>query len=189
MKALISAELLRHPDEDVKISVTSCLAEITRITAPDSPYDDEQMKVLILLFCNWIFSIKQFKYIVIINVDNDFCNYIFLFKLYIDYISFRAEQEVFKLKVSAFEKLCHVSGRGYEKALAILENVWKVRSSLVMLDLECDDLVIEMFHHFFGVVRLESPNDNLFYLFLHVPNLPRWNLLTQLGFSFFLITY
>ena len=47
MKALISDELLRHTDEDIKISVTSCIAEITRITAPDTPYDDEQMKVLI----------------------------------------------------------------------------------------------------------------------------------------------
>ncbi|RYQ97078.1 hypothetical protein HN51_043804 [Arachis hypogaea] len=45
MKALISDELLRHTDEDVKISVTSCIAEITRITAPDTPYDDEQMKI------------------------------------------------------------------------------------------------------------------------------------------------
>ncbi|XP_020975351.1 sister chromatid cohesion protein pds5-like [Arachis ipaensis] len=44
MKALISDELLRHTDEDIKISVTSCIAEITRITAPDTPYDDEQMK-------------------------------------------------------------------------------------------------------------------------------------------------
>jgi len=49
MKALISDELLRHTDGDVKISVTSCINEITRITAPDVPYDDEQMKVLILI--------------------------------------------------------------------------------------------------------------------------------------------
>ncbi|XLS66033.1 hypothetical protein HN51_026007 [Arachis hypogaea] len=45
MKALISDELLRHTDEDVKISVTSCIAEITRITAPDTPYNNEQMKI------------------------------------------------------------------------------------------------------------------------------------------------
>ena len=32
---------------DVKVSVASCITEITRITAPDAPYDDEQMKVLI----------------------------------------------------------------------------------------------------------------------------------------------
>jgi len=49
MKALISDELLRHTDEDVKILVISCISEITRITAPDAPYDDEQMKVAILV--------------------------------------------------------------------------------------------------------------------------------------------
>lgn len=45
MKALISNELLRHSDVDVKLSVASCLTQITRITAPDAPYDDERMKV------------------------------------------------------------------------------------------------------------------------------------------------
>lgn len=30
---------------DVKVSVLCCITEITRITAPDAPYDDEQMKV------------------------------------------------------------------------------------------------------------------------------------------------
>lgn len=45
MKALISNDLLRHSDADVKLSVTSCLTEITRITAPEPPYDDERMKV------------------------------------------------------------------------------------------------------------------------------------------------
>lgn len=45
MNALISNELFRHSDVAVKISVASCIAEITRITAPDAPYDEEQMKV------------------------------------------------------------------------------------------------------------------------------------------------
>nr|XP_029144645.1 muscle M-line assembly protein unc-89 isoform X2 [Arachis hypogaea] len=88
MKALISDELLRHTDEDVKISVTSCIAEITRITAPDTPYDDEQMKVL-----------------------------------------------------------------------SILDNVAKIRLCLVMLDLECDNLIIEMFQHFLRIVRSNHLQD------------------------------
>lgn len=46
MKALITNELLRHADIDVKVSVASCITEIMRITAPDAPYNDEQMKVL-----------------------------------------------------------------------------------------------------------------------------------------------
>jgi hypothetical protein len=49
MKALISDELLRHTDNDVKVSVTACLTEVARITAPNAPYEDEQMKVLILI--------------------------------------------------------------------------------------------------------------------------------------------
>jgi hypothetical protein len=49
MKALISIELLRHSEMDVKVSVASCITEITRITAPDAPYDDDQMKVLITI--------------------------------------------------------------------------------------------------------------------------------------------
>lgn len=45
MTALISNGLLRHSDKDVKVSVASCITEITRITAPEAPYNDEQMKV------------------------------------------------------------------------------------------------------------------------------------------------
>ncbi|KAK7831453.1 sister chromatid cohesion protein pds5 like protein b-b [Quercus suber] len=94
LKALISNELLRHAEMDVKVSVASCITEITRITAPDAPYDDEQMK------------------------------------------------EIFQLTVAAFEKLSHVSSRCYTKAVSILDTVAKVRSCLVMLDLECDALIV-----------------------------------------------
>ena len=45
MKALISDALLRNSDMDVKVSVASCIIELTRITAPDAPYNDERMKV------------------------------------------------------------------------------------------------------------------------------------------------
>lgn len=45
MTALISDQLLKHSDLDVKISVVACITEITRITAPDAPYNDDQMKV------------------------------------------------------------------------------------------------------------------------------------------------
>ena len=43
MKALITNKLLKHAEMDVKVSVVSCIIEITRITAPDAPYKDEQM--------------------------------------------------------------------------------------------------------------------------------------------------
>jgi hypothetical protein len=38
-------ELLEHPDPNVKVALASCLTEVTRITAPDAPYDDDVMKV------------------------------------------------------------------------------------------------------------------------------------------------
>ncbi|XP_062226089.1 sister chromatid cohesion protein PDS5 homolog C-like isoform X2 [Phragmites australis] len=44
MSALITKELLEHPDPDIKVAVTSCLTEVTRITAPEAPYDDDIMK-------------------------------------------------------------------------------------------------------------------------------------------------
>ena len=45
MKALVAKELIGHADTDVKVAVASCISEITRITAPEAPYDDDLMKV------------------------------------------------------------------------------------------------------------------------------------------------
>lgn len=45
MKALVDKGLLGHLDMDVKVAVASCFSEITRITAPEAPYDDDLMKV------------------------------------------------------------------------------------------------------------------------------------------------
>ena len=53
MKALISSTILRHLDEDVRVAVASCMSEITRITAPDAPYNDDLMKVLIAAEINF----------------------------------------------------------------------------------------------------------------------------------------
>ncbi|XP_052174674.1 sister chromatid cohesion protein PDS5 homolog C-like isoform X3 [Diospyros lotus] len=109
MKVLVSEELFRHSDIDVKVSVASCITDITRITAPDQPYDDEQMK------------------------------------------------EIFELTVMALDKLSLASGRCYAKAVSILDTFAKVRSCLVMLDLECDELIIEMFQLFFNTIRSNHP--------------------------------
>ncbi|EOA18881.1 hypothetical protein CARUB_v10007511mg [Capsella rubella] len=105
MKALVGGKLFKHLDAQVKVAVAACISEITRITAPDAPYDDEQMK------------------------------------------------EVFKLIVSSFEDLVDKSSRSYPKRISILETVAKVRSCVVMLDLECDALLIEMFQHFLKSIR------------------------------------
>lgn len=47
--ALISDDLLRHTEVDVRFTVASCITEIIRITAPDVPYREEQMKDYFLL--------------------------------------------------------------------------------------------------------------------------------------------
>ncbi|KAL9249430.1 Sister chromatid cohesion protein PDS5 homolog C-like protein [Drosera capensis] len=109
MKALVADFLLRHVDEDVKVAVAACISEITRITAPEAPYDDERMK------------------------------------------------DIFKLIVSSFEKLHDKPSRSYGKRAAILETVAKVRSCVLMLDLECDELILEMFNLFFKTIRENHP--------------------------------
>ena len=57
------------------------------------------------------------------------------------------------MTVRAFGKLADASSRSYKKAEAVLDTVAKVRSSLVMLDLECDDVILEMFRQFLKVIR------------------------------------
>ncbi|KAL0865992.1 hypothetical protein Bca101_045110 [Brassica carinata] len=108
--ALVSSELLNHPDSDVRVSLVSCLTEIVRITAPQAPYGDDQMK------------------------------------------------EIFRLTVEAFEKLADSSSsRSYGKAESVLDTVSRLNSCLVMLDLECDDLILQMFRIFFKVIRSDHP--------------------------------
>ncbi|KAL2548767.1 Tudor/PWWP/MBT superfamily protein [Forsythia ovata] len=113
MKALVAEELLKHSDVDVKVAVASCISEITRITAPDAPYDDEKMK------------------------------------------------DIFQLIVSSFEHLFDQSSRSYAKRAMILETVSKVRSCVIMLDLECDQMISEMFQHFLKAIRDYHP-ENIF---------------------------
>lgn len=43
--AIVKPELLKHQDRDVKLLVATCICEITRITAPEAPYNDEILKV------------------------------------------------------------------------------------------------------------------------------------------------
>ncbi|KAF0891845.1 hypothetical protein E2562_011020 [Oryza meyeriana var. granulata] len=104
MSALIKKELLDHSDPDVKLAVASCLTEVTRITAPEAPYDDDVMK------------------------------------------------DVFTRVVEAFEKLDDAESPSYARRVAMLETVAKVRSCVLMLDLDCDDLIRDMFCHFFRTI-------------------------------------
>lgn len=62
--------------------------------------------------------------------------------------------------VSSFENLHDTSSRSYAKMLSMVETVAKVRSCVVMLDLECDSLIVEMFRHFFKAVRYDLLSTN-----------------------------
>ncbi|CAD6250332.1 unnamed protein product [Miscanthus lutarioriparius] len=103
-EALVKKELLGHADSNVRLGVASCISEITRITAPDAPYDDDAMK------------------------------------------------DVFSLIVGAFKHLDDIESPFFGRRTSILDTVAKVRSCVVMLDLECDDLINDMFHHFLRTV-------------------------------------
>ncbi|KAL2533993.1 Tudor/PWWP/MBT superfamily protein [Abeliophyllum distichum] len=64
---------------------------------------------------------------------------------------------IFGLFMVAFEKLSCESGRNYKIALQILETVASVRSCLMMIDIECDALIGEMFQLFFKTIRSNHP--------------------------------
>ncbi|KVH91665.1 Armadillo-type fold [Cynara cardunculus var. scolymus] len=131
MKALIQDGLSRHSDVDVKVAVASCISEITRITAPDAPYTDDQMRVhhTQQLLLHVLYFLPSYSKTLL------------------------HAQDVFQLIVSSFEHLADRSSRSYEKRASILETVSKVRSCVIMLDLECDGLIVEMFEHFLKSVR------------------------------------
>ncbi|XP_020683417.2 uncharacterized protein LOC110100313 isoform X1 [Dendrobium catenatum] len=66
-------------------------------------------------------------------------------------------KEIFAMIVDAFEKLDDMSGCSYCKRVSILEIMAKVRSCVVMLDLECDDLILRMFENFLKSIRTDHP--------------------------------
>lgn len=61
LKALIAEKLIKHSDVDVKVAVAACISEITRITAPDAPYDDDQMKVC-AIFCDKLNGFDHYSF-------------------------------------------------------------------------------------------------------------------------------
>ncbi|KAI7731479.1 hypothetical protein M8C21_026903, partial [Ambrosia artemisiifolia] len=113
MNAIVKPEYLKHQEEQVKRLVAACTCEITRITAPEAPYDDDVLK------------------------------------------------DIFHLFVSTFKGLKDTKDPSFGRIVNILDTVAKYRSFVVMLDLECDDLVNEMFKTFFDVVSEDIPEDLL----------------------------
>nr|XP_043610025.1 sister chromatid cohesion protein PDS5 homolog A isoform X2 [Erigeron canadensis] len=105
--AIVKPELLKHHDKEIKLLVATCTCEITRITAPEAPYDDDILK------------------------------------------------DIFHLIVSTFNGLRDTKGPSFGRRVTILKTVAKYRSCVVMLDLDCEELIKEMFRTFFAVVSDE----------------------------------
>ncbi|KAL6544680.1 hypothetical protein OROMI_023542 [Orobanche minor] len=118
LTAIAKPEFLKHQDREVKLLVASSICEITRITAPEPPYDDDVLKFNLL-------------------------------------------QDIFELIVSTFSGLSDTNGPSFGRRVVILETVARYRSCVVMLDLECDDLINQMFKTFFSVARGEHPRNVL----------------------------
>ncbi|KAL7099582.1 hypothetical protein ACP275_09G093500 [Erythranthe tilingii] len=117
MKALMTDEVSRHHNLNVQIALASCFNELTRITAPDPPYDDDLMLVF------------------------------------------------FRLYMIAFKQLPCETGPNFSRALKILETMAKVRSSLMLLDIDTDgSLIVEMVQLFLDNIRSSHPFDVFQYM-------------------------
>ncbi|XP_062184176.1 sister chromatid cohesion protein PDS5 homolog C-like isoform X2 [Phragmites australis] len=114
MATLITKELLEHPDPDIKVAVTSCLTEVTRITAPEAPYDDDIMK------------------------------------------------DVFKRIVETFADLDDMDSPSFARRASILDSVARVRCCVLMLDLDLDHLIVDMFRNFFKAISMNH-SENIIY--------------------------
>ncbi|XP_027920522.1 sister chromatid cohesion protein PDS5 homolog A-like isoform X2 [Vigna unguiculata] len=70
-------------------------------------------------------------------------------------------KDIFHLFVGTFRGLSDTNGASFGRRVVILETLAKYRSCVVMLDLECNDLVNEMFSIFFAVARDDHPESVL----------------------------
>ncbi|XP_062088082.1 sister chromatid cohesion protein PDS5 homolog A [Humulus lupulus] len=67
-------------------------------------------------------------------------------------------KDIFQLIVGTFGGLRDTNGPSFGRRVVILETLAKYRSCVVMLDLECDDLVNEMFSTFLAVASDDHPD-------------------------------
>nr|GMD37378.1 DNA mismatch repair protein msh6 [Ipomoea batatas] len=68
-------------------------------------------------------------------------------------------KEIFQHIVGTFEKLSNVKSHCYSKAAQILDNVSKVRACVMLLDLECDTMVVDIIKLFLRIISSSHAND------------------------------
>ena len=137
LTAVVRKELLKHQDQDVKVLLATCFCEITRITAPEAPYSDDVLRVT-------LWSQKMLNKLLWLSLQ---C----LFNIWVFFFSFL--QTIFRLIVGTFGGLADVNSHYFSRRVAILETVARYRACVVMLDLECNDLITDMFRTFLEIVR------------------------------------
>ncbi|KAE8694757.1 esterase-like [Hibiscus syriacus] len=62
-------------------------------------------------------------------------------------------RDVFKLILSVFMELADSTNAFFSRRVKILETVARCKCCVIMLDIDCNDLILEMFNIFFSVVR------------------------------------
>ncbi|XP_049367359.1 sister chromatid cohesion protein PDS5 homolog D-like [Solanum verrucosum] len=67
--------------------------------------------------------------------------------------------DFFELAVLAFGKLSCLEGRCYSKAVSIIEVLAKYQTCVLMLDLQLDALIVQMFQHFLNSIRPDHPDE------------------------------
>ncbi|KAH8505006.1 hypothetical protein H0E87_012301, partial [Populus deltoides] len=67
-------------------------------------------------------------------------------------------KEILQLIVASFENISDTSSPSYHKRVLILEKFANVRSCVLMVDLQCYSLIMEMFKHFLTNIREHHPD-------------------------------
>lgn len=62
-------------------------------------------------------------------------------------------QDIFEVLIDALALLDDISSHLYTKRVVILGTLAKVKSCIIMWDLNCDELVLQMFNNFFNAMR------------------------------------
>ncbi|KAK6127894.1 hypothetical protein DH2020_038370 [Rehmannia glutinosa] len=68
-------------------------------------------------------------------------------------IKLQLHLEIFQLFMVALKQLSTESGSNYARAVQILEALATLRSCMIMLDIEIDAMIVEMFQLFFDTIR------------------------------------
>lgn len=77
-------------------------------------------------------------------------------------------KDIFILFLNMFKELSDTASPHFLRRVKVLETVARCKCCVIMLDVDCHDLVLEMFKIFFSSVRLECSLFSLFSVFFFV---------------------